>query len=308
MAKLVRNILICIIISCCAFVGINTISESILVHYRGQTTAQKIEMGFDNAVNGRYDCFVLGNSKMYRGINPDKITSARFFNFAHDNDAYNQMYYKLIYLEEHDVDIAKLIIDADYNHFSFISTTRNYVYDRYFGKDYMLDFEKTVFDEVISDVVRYNNVQGDNIWYSIYDIVHSKENSQISYMKDNGQYITYGTATDHDPVTVKGDILDIQLYYFDKIVDNCIANNIELYVIVPPARDIEREAYGYSEVDFETFDNMIKEHLTEKYADNYYNYSASDEFKDMSNYVDSAHLNVDAADRFSERINKDIFR
>ena len=148
-------------------------------------------------------------------------------------------------------------------------------------------------------------IQRDNLKHSINHILkRTKAPAQVNYMKDNGQYIAYGTATENDTIKRNGSITDSQLGYFDRIVQNCIDNDIDLYVVVAPGRDVELDSYGFTEEQFKEFDDMVMDHLTDKYRENYYNCSNLDEFKDISNYVDVAHLNEDAANRFTAYLNQ----
>ncbi|WP_461488949.1 hypothetical protein, partial [Pontibacter sp. HJ8] len=79
-------------------IGLYISSYSILTQSAyGPTTKAQIEQSFENALRKDYDMLILGNSRIYRGINPEKF-STNAYNFAHDDDSYNQMYYKLKYV------------------------------------------------------------------------------------------------------------------------------------------------------------------------------------------------------------------
>jgi hypothetical protein len=71
---------------------------SLISKVEGPSTEQQILMSFENAKKGNYDLMALGNSRMYRGIDPS-VFDCSSYNFSHDNDTYNQMYYKLKWLE-----------------------------------------------------------------------------------------------------------------------------------------------------------------------------------------------------------------
>lgn len=108
--KFVNKVIILLLITSVwigAYCEIATVSS---LKYQGPNTAEQIKMSFENSVKVEYDCYFLGNSRVYRGINPDKITSVNSYNFAHNNDSYNQMYYKLLYLLNAGKQIDCLII------------------------------------------------------------------------------------------------------------------------------------------------------------------------------------------------------
>ena len=75
----------------------NSLATASTLKYNGASTAEQINMSFENAVSEEYNCYFLGNSRIYRDINPDVFTTVKSYNFAHDNDSYNQMYYKLLF-------------------------------------------------------------------------------------------------------------------------------------------------------------------------------------------------------------------
>ena len=283
--------------------GIGIIEEDISRYY-GDTTEKQIISGFQHATSDDYNCYILGNSKIYRGINPDKLYKVNAYNFGHDNEAYNQMYYKLLYLWERNRDIEVLILGTDYNAFSWKSDTRNHVYDWFLGSKYISDYGE-IGDELYEDLFLNIDIQRDNLNRIIN---HGSVPNEVNHIKSNGQYIVYGHATENDKLTNPrdGGRLDFQVNYLKRIVDFCQEHSIELYILIPPSRDIELDSYGWSKEQFDEFDSWILSLLPEKYKGNYYNLSDLVDFKDYTNYVDSVHLNEEAADRFSEYIDYNI--
>ena len=68
----------------------------LLKHFGKISTQDQLEISFNNVLQKKFDLLMLGNSRIYRGLNPDKF-SIDSYNFSHDNDSYNQLYYKLKY-------------------------------------------------------------------------------------------------------------------------------------------------------------------------------------------------------------------
>lgn len=288
----------------CGYWNLATIAG---IKYNGLTTEQQIRQSFKNAIKEDYNCYLLGNSRIYRDINPDKLTGVKAYNFGHDNDSYNQMYYKLEYLLAHDKKIETLIIGTDYFQFSFLADTRNYIYCKLFPSEYSQDFENNYTEGFVSSLVTQWSAKKmlwkDCIKY-VMDITPPP--NTIRYQKNNGQCIVFGTATPDDTVERDSSVLEIQYEYFEKIVDVCTKNDIELYVIMPPTRDAELE--NYTEEELKAFDIMINNTLGERYQQNYYNCSRLNGLTDYNNFIDITHLNSDAADRFSEYINQKILQ
>jgi len=76
---------------------------------------------------------------VYRGVNPDKLGTPAF-NVAYDADSFNQVYYKLRYLERHGVRFRRLVMGVDYFQFGVFSDARNSVYGQYLGPEYLRDY------------------------------------------------------------------------------------------------------------------------------------------------------------------------
>ena len=304
MKKFIRNIIIFIAcLSCLLYVYCEaTLAAS--VKYMGENTQQQIVRSFQNAAAGDYNCYFLGNSRMYRDINPDLFTGLKAYNFAHDNDSYNQMYYKLLFLQEENKKIDYLIIGTDYFQFSFLGDSRNYIYDRLFGLEYMRDYNASIADEIFSDIVYFWKTKRNSAQFLIPYFKGEPAGENISFLKDNGQYVVYSKATDEDTVDRSGSIMGVQKQYFLKIVEFCEANDIELYVIMPPTRDEELASYTKEQMD--SFDRMIEDALGERFMGHYLNCCDLPEFKHYSNYTDITHLNAGAADRFSEYLNETL--
>ena len=271
------------------------------VKYMGENTKQQIERSFQNAAAGDYNCYFLGNSRIYRDINPDLFTGVNAYNFAHDNDSYNQMYYKCLFLQEENKKIDSLVIGTDYFQFSFLGDSRNYIYDRLFGLEYMRDYNTSIADEIFADIVYFWKTKRNSAQFLIPYFRGEPAGENISFLKDNGQYVVYSKATDADTVDRSGVVMEVQKQYFLKIIEYCADNDIELYVIMPPARD--EELASYTEEEMDSFDRMIEDALGERFQGRYLNCCDLPEFKHYSNYTDITHLNAEAADRFSGYLN-----
>ena len=128
-------------------------SDELAERFWGPNTRNQIEMSFKNALSSEASCWFLGNSRIYR-INPDMIENGHWYNFAHDNDSYNQMYYKLQYLLDNGCKVDTLVIGTDYFQFSVFSDSRNYVYDGLLGNDYLRDYNHFFLNEEFNNFKR----------------------------------------------------------------------------------------------------------------------------------------------------------
>ena len=70
--------------------------------------SEQLRVSFNNVLQNDFDLLLLGNSRVYRGVNPDKL-SVSSYNFSHDNDGFNQLYFKLEYLEKRNISYKRLL-------------------------------------------------------------------------------------------------------------------------------------------------------------------------------------------------------
>ncbi|NEN25313.1 hypothetical protein G3O08_17590 [Cryomorpha ignava] len=260
----------------------------------GPTTKQEIHQSFKNSLSRDYELLILGNSRLYRGLNPDRFY-CQTFNFSHDNDTYNQLYFKLKYVLDNGKVFNKVILGVDYHQFSFKSDTRNYVYGDLLGADYMNDYPE-------------GNLLLQKIDYYLGNVNPMKLRGlkrveDKPFQRENGQFIKPGKAKETN--TVERDLtrLDFQVNYFKKIIDLCRANGITVFMVMPPLR--ENELKAHTPAERELFNSFINDFVDNKQVF-YFNYSKNHDFK-MTDFTDITHFNEAAANRFSEILSEDIF-
>ena len=287
-----------------AYCKLATVSSS---KYHGPNTAEQVKMSFQNSVAKEYNVYFLGNSRIYRGINPDKFTSVNSYNFAHDNDSYNQMYYKLLYLLDNGKRIDYLVIGTDYFQFSNLSDTRNYIYASLFPKEYLEDFEiASRFPQSLESIRTLWMNKQNGLSSCIQYILGKDAPENISYQKENGQYCMYGQASGAETIDRDYSILDIQYGYYKKIISLCEDEGIELFVIMPPLW--KGEIASHSDEERVNFNKMIRNSLAKTpYDGHYINYSEEEGLSSYMDFIDITHLTLEAADNYSEYINNRLF-
>ncbi|AEA42197.1 hypothetical protein Fluta_0188 [Fluviicola taffensis DSM 16823] len=261
----------------------------------GPSTRQQIQYSFENASLLNYDMVIVGNSRTYRGLNPDKFNQ-RTFNFSHDNDSYNQIYFKLKFLEGKRKKISSVILGLDYFQFSFISNTRNYIYGDLLSDEYLKDYDtQNLFYQKIDYYI--NNIDPKNL-----KALSFKSKEEKPFLKENGQYISPGLATENDSIERDIKRLDFQTKYFKKVIDFCQKKKVRVFIVMPPCRS--NELISYSKVEIDEFNAFIKTFTKIKNV-YYLNYSTTSNFN-TKDYTDITHLNEKAANRFSKMLNNDI--
>lgn len=294
----------------------SVVSPYILREYAGPSTEQQINKQFEDVATQVYSCLVLGNSRLYRGLDPEQLSTPTY-NFAHDNDAYNQIYWKLKYLEEHDIDFDTAIIGTDYFMYGFLSDTRNEFYKDYLSQEYMKDFadnttqenpgnSKKWHEQMDSDfndyIVSKYQYPFNNLLPCLKSLVFGGDSK--TYLKDNGQFIVPNVkATDADAVERDMTRLGIQTEYFEKTLAFCKSKGIRVVVVMPPTRDAE--LVNYSAEQLSEFNQYLEE-LTKKYNAELLNYAFDENFKATDLYMDITHLTPEAAVLWTEQLNSDL--
>lgn len=265
------------------------ILPSLLERNIGPNVKQQITHSFENALSRDFAILILGNSRLYRGLNPD-VFSRTTYNFAHDNDSFNQAYYKLRYLYTNDKEIEILILGIDYFQFGHLSDSRNYMYGPLLGENYMNDYP-TQFEQL-------------NYYLSLLNpkkVLHIFNKNELAFLKDNGQYIKPGKAKKDNYAIRSAERIDLQIYYFEKILGFCRKHNIQVILVMPPVRENEIRSYPLGEI--KEFNNFLRPYISDEVR--YFNFSTDESF-DYTDYTDLTHLNENAANRFSEKLNDSI--
>ena len=289
------------------------IADRVVQAKAGLNTQEQLQMQFENAVNREYDCLILGNSRTYRGINPDEMSVAAY-NFSHDNDNYNQMYWKLMYLEENDIEFDSVILGTDYFMFSFLSDTRNEYYGALLPEAYLQDYteeqyasvqtEKKVWHEQMNDAFNAYVVRKfqQPLEYAVTTMAGKED--QYIHLKNNGQYVDpLHVATEADTVQRDGQRLDIQEEYFSRILAYCEEKGISAVVVMPPVRDVEMA--NYSQEFLQEFD-MYLENTARQYGATVLNYSKDSQFKAMELFSDVTHLCPAGADLWTQKLDANL--
>lgn len=298
-----RSFYVDILIGIFIFLLVNVLTTKFLKETYGLTTKEQIEYSFKRIKDPKYNGIILGNSRMYRGINPDKLEFGNFYNFAHDNDSFNQMYYKLLYVEnKSNKKIKYLIMGVDYFQFSFLSDTRNYIYGKKFPNEYMEDFENSQnFTNKLNFYFKEQSNKFKTSLSILMEILKNKKVVKYYKLEKNGWY--------HEQINKKGqlfdtakrewEILEVQKKYFFNILEYCKKNNIKVFMVMAPLRKEEEKCYP--------------KEIVEKYKEFFISNIGID-YLDYSHYLDSnieyfedvTHLNEKGANKFSEELNNKI--
>lgn len=257
----------------------------------GISIENQIRISFENALEKDYNLLILGNSKIYRGINPDLLSIAAY-NFSHDNDTYNQLYYKLRYLEKKNKKYDYLVLGVDYFQFSIFSDSRNYIYSKLIEPEYSSDYGSIYIIDYIKNKCKLLDIK---------NIARLKPKKEMDYLKDNGQFVREGKANkdDYDHFDIKK--LDVQVRYFERILKFCEEKNIQVFLVRLPLR--ENELKSYKPREMVEFDSFIKGYLgtNVKFLD-----FKSDTSYSLAEFSDIIHFNQKGAVKFSKQLNDSL--
>ena len=267
----------------------------LLVKAFGINVEDQIEMSFSNAKLREYDLVVMGNSKLYCGINPDFFT-IKSYNFSHNNDNYNQIYFKLKWLDEQGKKFDYLVLGTDYFQFNFISDSRNYAYSKYFEDEYILDYRK--------DAIGAKWLKGKVEFLKPYKLKTLLDIPYVRHdLKENGQFVRRGNPGEALFQKRQFKFLDIQVQYFDRILQYCQEKDITVFICMQPLRKMELNQYSHKEIM--QFNEFISKKL--KVGIYYLDFSVDHPF-DSKDYIDMSHLSQESAKKFTKMINERIIQ
>lgn len=268
-----------------------------------------------NILKKPYHTIIMGNSRTYRGINPDMFDSLTY-NFSFDNETFLEQDFKFQYLKQHDRLPKLLVLGVDYFEFSFLSLAMRESYREVFGAAY---------DSLLNSL---SNAQGaeykpmDNVddWVNSKMGVFGRGSSQyldylrrrlflgepmrVPYLKDNGQYII-DPVPDGKEGTFMTRSIEVQPYQkerFEALMAAARNNRVQVVLLMAPCRDIELACYtdqAKKQLDdyfrsFERPDSVW-----------YLNMSAVEGFS-VVDFMDDTHLKPQAADRYSRLLNQKL--
>lgn len=280
------------------------VSKFLLSKTYGINTKGQIEKQFDCVEKNDFNGLVLGSSLMYRGINPDYLSFSKCYNFAHDNDSYNQFYSKLEYVmsKRH---IDYLILGVDYFNFSRLTSSRNLYYGRYLTDSYLNDYDESNIITKQQTYIEYNIRNSFKPFIKASSQLLTSHRNSLSLLKDNGQFTSPLKIAGVDEIGKKRESykpLEIQLNNLQRITELCENNNIKLFLVFPPVREYFLD-YPSKNVKNQLDSLFIS--YGKKRNIHFLNFSLDDRFT-LPYYQDYIHLNVNGADKFSGIINNRI--
>lgn len=268
----------------------------------GMSTAKQIQLQYENleAVKDSVTTIVFGNSRTYRGINPYKL-SGYAYNMSHDNDTYNQMYYKIEQAIAKCPNLHTIIIGYEYFQFSFLSDTRNYVYCQYMPQEYLEDYELSLIPISIQPYMHFVRNNKNYTSQFIETLLTRKSNGRLS---ERGQYTYEGKATPNDIVKRDSNILPVQDYYFNKIFSLLGNTKYDVIFITMPIRNNEYNCYTAETIEYfqKKIEKICSSYKNIKYLDD----SRNSQFIDYKLFTDITHFNFHTADIYTQHVDSII--
>lgn len=307
MGKVIKKSIIYVILIACFVAIYGRLASKANAIYYGINTEEQIRKSFKDALSDDYNCYLIGDSRIYRNINPEYLTSVKAYNFGFDNDSYNQMYYRLKYLIDNGAQIDYLIVGTDYPQFAIMGEACNYIYSTVFPREYLVDYDKAGLFDIATNYIETMWKTRQNSLRTVMWLLERKAvPGEVNFLRDNGQYVVYGKATGEEKVDRSYEIKDLQYNYYLKIIELCENNNIELYVVMPPLW--EAEIATHTDEERRIFDDMIEESLENTpYKGHYINYTNEEGLLSWSDFADITHLSVEASDEYSKYLDSRIF-
>lgn len=284
----------------------------------GVSLKERIEDSFLNATVNDYNLLIVGNSRPYRGIDPDFLDIPSY-NFSNDNDSYNVIYYKMLFLDDSDVEYDHVILGVDYFMFSFLDGSRNYIYvnhlDKMFLKDYksgnklfLKDYKSiNKIQFFLDDLENYRGIRKTEIIIETIDTINKNPEltsfAGLTYKKNGHLLDTWHAAKESDKVERVSNRLIVQENYFNRIIEKCKKEDKKLYLVMPPVRSNELQQYPKNVIS--EYDSFFNSKTTDGVY--YFNYSTDTSFS-IADFSDITHLNGFGSEKLTKKINRDIIQ
>ena len=259
----------------------------------GPGTQEQVDRQFTQLERQEPELLVLGNSRMYVGVDPDELTWPAF-NFAHDNDSYDQAYFKLKFALERGKQFRSVVLGTDLFQFSVLTDTRDHAYAAHLGRKYL---ERRGPASLLWMKVSFHltNMDPNRLL-----LLWSTEPPMR--LKDTGQQVKSGQARESDRVVRDPTRSAHQVAYFEQTLELCRTHDIRVAIVMPPVRRNEMDNYSTEEVA--AFDAFIQRYVVPGRVD-YLCYRDSPAFS-LADYVDITHLSAAGARKFSRMLNEDL--
>ncbi len=289
----------------------------------GPNTKHQIENSFRNSTLGSYNIFLIGNSRIYRGVNPDKF-KLKTFNLSYDGDSYLQTYYKLKFLGREKITCKYVILSADYFSFSFLGDNSNSNYYKYLDASYsaichgnMIHIPKfstikknnqtsswKIYNYMDEQNEMFNAWMTKNISNSIIPFFQGLTSSKKErpFQRENGQYVVNSKATSEDYLERNAEIYKPLQLYLDSILIFCKQHDVEVFLTMLPTRKNELKNYS---IDFQNRVDTYYGSFKKNKNVHFLNYKNDLKFT-IDDFGDLTHFNEAGADKFSELLNRDI--
>ena len=282
-------------------------SVRVLRKAMGPNTASQIDYAFRHlAEEPRMDCVLMGSSRIYRGLNPEKL-GGRTFNFAHDGDGFNHVFYKLLYLQRIGKLPPNLVVGIDYFSFATIDPTRRELYRAYFPQQFASDYAA-----VEPPKERWGQACNDeaNAWLDkhfsqvlplVFQAAASSGGPQRA-LSENGQYRVAGDPrrpylrSAFQPFRRNSYRTPMMTGYFERFLALCRQSGVRVALVMPPCNIYEQSAYTCRD-KLEFWD-----YVNGRCGGCQVLSFETDRSFGLRDFIDSTHLKNEAADRFSERL------
>lgn len=268
----------------------------------GPGTGEQIGQAFQRVQTApAFDTVLLGNSRIYRGLNPERWGNS--YNFAHDGDSWNQMYYKLLHLQQAGKLPRRLVLGLDYFSFSQLDSSRIEFYQKFFppafARDYWVAPPPQRFGESLNLA---GNAWMDRHFFQVFPLLFQPGETVQRTLSASGQYRIQADPkrpylrSVYNPVRRDSRRLPVLVDYFRRSLTLARQQHIPVTLVMPPCNLFERQAY--TEANRRDFWSFV---AAEKGQARVISFETDARFH-LRDYQDFTHLKLEAADRFSDLV------
>lgn len=278
--------------------------RQVMTRYKGPSLESRVQEQFRNVPG--HDVIILGDSRLYNGIDP-ALLDGNAFNFAFDEDTFNEMYYKLLSLKG--PPLRYLVVGADFFQFGPFSEHAHRAYKPYLGTDFWRDYSTpglqpfAWFHDADRDFNRFMQTTYGNTLQSLVALQLKPPPAQLPFQKPNGQFVRPGVFEPAPPRSFRrtAELTPASQDYFLRLLAWGRQHRVPVFVVVPPTNKIELSTYVPGGLE------NVRRSIEENCHDGVYLLDHSNDTRfGLDEFSDFTHLNESGARHFTEVLREEI--
>ncbi len=284
----------------------------VLRHGLGETSdlAYMIDQSARHALQRDYDVVILGNSRVFRGLDPEALR-LRTQSFAFDDDTFNYYFFKLKWLLDHGKTFRYAIVGVDYFQLTYQNYDRYFVYRDLFANDEFSarllspSFGPAIVSHVVDGRLQARGLYvqaGENILRTLAIEHHLPPTARNprAFLRDDGFYSidAPSVARPEDRIPRPFGVDPFLKTELERTLALCAARGVRAFLVMPPVRP--GELASYTATQRAEFDRIVAGLDVP-----YWSFAEDPDFA-ITDFQDVTHLTLAGAKKFTRKVDERI--